>query len=280
MNKNELTPLQDKLLDMLKWFDNFCRENKLQYFMVGGTLLGAVRHKGFIPWDDDIDVAMPRYDYNKLAFIMNNQIYGHYILETPKSEAKDFCYPYYKLYDVNTTLVENYARPLVRGIFLDIFPLDGVGDNEKDGLKWYKKIQQNYNFYLTRVAAVRKERSFYKNCAVVFSQKIPDFIVNNVEFRKSLDNMCQKYDYVESTWGGNLLGNWGKKEIVPLKIFGKPTEYLFENIMLYGPEKYDEYLTHIYGDWRKLPPEEKRVSHHDFLKLDLNDSYLGRKMDE
>ena len=96
MSKSKLTPLQQELLNMLKWFDGFCRDNNLQYFAVGGTLLGAVRHNGFIPWDDDIDVAMPRPDYDRLAELMGSKIFDHYILETQKSKKADYCYPYYK----------------------------------------------------------------------------------------------------------------------------------------------------------------------------------------
>lgn len=280
MNENKLSPLQIELLNMLSWFDSFCRKNGLRYYAVGGTLLGAVRHKGFIPWDDDIDVAMPREDYNQLAVLMQDIVHDHYVLETQESDKKDFCYPYYKLYDINTTLVENYAKPLTRGIFLDIFPLDGVGENEKDGLKWYKKIQRKYDFYLTRVAAIRRERRFYKNCAIVISRLIPDLIIDNIKLRKELNEMCQKYSFSESKWGGNLLGNWGEKEIVPLEIFDEPREYSFENIFVYGPQNYDKYLTYIYGNWRKLPPKDKQISHHDYLELDLNSSYIGRGKNE
>lgn len=274
MLDHELTPLQKELIKMLKWFNDFCEEKKLTYYSVGGTLLGAVRHKGFIPWDDDIDVAMPREDYNKLIKIIGNKIISHYMLETPSSPYEDYCYPYCKLYDINTTLVEHYNVPLVRGIFLDIFPLDGVGNDKKSGLKWYKSIQHSYNFYLTRVAAKRKGRSFIKNFAITVSQKIPNVVVDNVKFRNKLDKKCQKYSFNKSKWGGNLLGNWGEKEIVPLKYFGIPTKYQFEEIMLYGPENYDGYLTCIYGDWRKLPPKEKQISHHNFQKLDLSKGYM------
>lgn len=273
MNKHELTSLQSKLIDMLKWFDQFCRDNNLKYYSVGGTLLGAIRHHGFIPWDDDVDVAMPREDYNRLAMIMGQKVFEHYILETQNTNAEDYCYPYYKLYDVDTTLIEHYRQPLIRGIFLDIFPLDGVGMEKKDGINWYRKINRLYSFYLTRVTAKRKGRSFYKNLAINISQMIPESIVNNVELRKKLDNMCQKYSFVESEWGGNLLGNWGEKEIVPLKLFGTPMPYQFEDMMLFGPEDYDGYLSCIYGDWKKLPPVEKRISHHDFLELNLKVGY-------
>lgn len=274
MSEHKPTEMQTKLLEMLKWFDDFCRNNNLKYYAVGGTLLGAVRHQGFIPWDDDIDVAMPRKDYKKLYQLMNGKIFDHYILETELSDNRDFCYPYAKLYDINTTLIENTREPLVRGLFLDIFPLDGVGNDENYGKKWFANITREYHFYLTRIAAVRKGRSFFKNAAVIISRMIPSFVLDDVKLRKQLNKKCERYDLEESVFAGNLLGNWGEKELVPVKIIGEPKDYQFENMKIMGIEYYDEYLTHIYGNWRKLPPKEKQVSHHDFIKLDLHKSYL------
>ncbi|MBQ7274498.1 MAG: LicD family protein [Clostridiales bacterium] len=268
-----MTEMQAKLFDMLKWFDAFCRQNELSYYAVGGTLLGAVRHNGFIPWDDDIDVAMPRDDYDKLITLMKGKTFGKYVLESYDSENDDYCYPYNKIYDISTTLIENYRKPLKRGIFLDVFPLDGAGNNELDSIKWCKHINRRYYFFLTRIAAVRKERSLYKNVAIVLSNIIPHVFVNNFKLRIKLDSMCRRYNPRDSLYVGNLLGNWGTKEIIKSSIIGNPTEYDFEGAKIFGIEHFDEYLSHIYGDWRSLPPEEKRQSHHDYLFLDLNNSY-------
>lgn len=279
MSKHDLTELQQRLLDMLKWFDKFCRENNLTYYALGGTMLGAARHKGFIPWDDDIDVGMPREDYIKLEKMMKEKQIDGFVLETPYSDNKDFCYPYSKLYDTSTTLIENCRKPMIRGIYLDIFPLDGLG-NENDSeaaKKHFGKIYKLNSFYLTRIVAVRKERKLYKNIAVILSRLIPDFIVDNVKLRKKIDKKCQQYSLKESAYGGNLLGNWGEREITPIDIIGEPVEYEFENIKIYGFKDYDAYLTHIYGNWRKFPPKEKQVTHHDFVMCDLHKSYLEYK---
>lgn len=271
MEKHELTPLQGRLLEMLKWFDGFCRANNLNYYLLGGTMLGAARHQGFIPWDDDIDVGLFRNDYDRLVNLMKGkQESGKYILEAPDSEYEDFCYPYAKIYDVSTTLIEHYAVPLKRGIFLDIFPLDYLGDSLEECKKRYAPIKNLYNFYLTRVAAPDRHRSWYKNAAVNISGRIP--FINNRKLRIKLSQKCANVNNSLS-WGGNLLGNWGIKEVMPISVMGEPKEYLFEGQKVYGVADFDAYLTNLYGNWRQLPPKEKQVTHHDFLVLDLEKGY-------
>ena len=269
-----LTPLQDKLLSLLKWFDCFCRDNNLRYYAIGGTMLGAMRHQGFIPWDDDIDLGMPREDYEKLRAFEGIK-YDHYIIETYASTAKDYCYPASKVFDTNTTLVEHKRYNVSRGVFLDIFPIDGIGEDLEQAKRNYKKIGNLYRYYLTTIAAVRKGRGFKKNLAVVLSHCVPSFLQNQRNLRITLNKYCTEFNNDNNKFGGNLIGAYFEREIVPLELFGNPTEYDFEDFKILGPEKGDEYLTHIYKDWRILPPKEKQVTHHDFLKIDLNKSYLS-----
>lgn len=270
---NDLTELQICLLDTFKWFDSFCREHNLRYYAIGGTLLGAMRHGGFIPWDDDIDLGMPRPDYEKLKEY-EGKLFNHYLIETYASKNKDYCYPASKVYDTNTTLIEHKRTNVARGVFIDIFPIDGIGNDLGTAKKRYKKIARLYRFFLTRVATVRKGRGFKKNLAVVLSHCIPSFIQNQRDIRIKLNKCCSKYDFDSSKYGGNLLGAYFDREIIPLELLGVPFEYAFEDTMILGPQYADEYLTNIYNDWRKLPPKEKQVSHHEFISLDLNKSYI------
>lgn len=270
---HSLTPLQRTLLEELKWFDGFCREHNLRYYAIGGTILGAMRHEGFIPWDDDIDLGMPRADYEELKKY-EGMIFDHYTIETYASNNKDYCYPASKVFDTNTTLVEHKRKNVSRGVFIDIFPIDGVGDDLTEAKLHYKKIARLYKYFLTVVATVRKGRGFKKNLAVVLCHCIPSFIQNPRDIRIKLNRYCSEYDFDKSKYGGNLLGAYFEREIIPKAYFGEPREYKFENIKIMGPQNADEYLKSIYKDWRKLPPKEKQVSHHDFVEFDLNKSYL------
>lgn len=269
------------LLEMLSWFHNFCMKNGLRYYALGGTMLGAVRHQGFIPWDDDIDVGMPREDYLRFAKLMRQHPHPRYLLETPDSENADFFYPIYKLYDTQTTLVENKRNRITRGIFLDIFPLDGAGESEDEARKFFQRIKYRRNLLLTLTTGFRRGRSLHKNVAVALMRLVPNWVIDKKKLLHSIDRISQEKPFDGCSWVGNMMGNWMERELMPRSVLGNPTVYSFENLTIYGAQEYDAYLTGLYGNWRELPPEEKRKTHHDFLWMDLEKSYLeqGRELE-
>ena len=232
-----LNDLQNKLLDMFKWFHAFCVENELRYFALGGTMLGAARHQGFIPWDDDIDVGMPRKDYERFIALCKGKIFDKYCIESVDTTNTDYFYGYAKVYDTSTTLIEKTRVNIKRGIYLDVFPLDGVGDDKTDIKEIFDPVYKNYQLLVARTCAILPRRAWYKNAFIIAVRMVPQFIINNKKLLLKIDNLCKKKDYDECSLIGNLLGNWGIKEIMPKKIMGEPTLYKFEDTEIYGDRK-------------------------------------------
>lgn len=276
METNQDRELKLKLLEMMKWFHAFCANHSIRYYVLGGTMLGAARHGGFIPWDDDIDVGVISEDYMKLSELISKTDQKRYVFEWPETGAPDYYYSFAKLYDTSTTLVENTRNRIKRGIYLDIFPLVGMGNDMMKAKRRFDIIDRQFRYLLARRTGIRKGRSKLKNAAVYALRLIPDFVSRDTERLVRLNRMANELPFNEYKIGGNPFGAWRDREIMDNSIMGTPKLYKFEDTEVYGAEHADEYLTHLYGDWRKLPPEEKRISHHDYIELDLSRSYLDR----
>lgn len=268
-----MNELQNRLLEMLTWLDQFIRKHDLKYFIYGGTMLGAARHQGFIPWDDDVDIAMPRKDYEILCKLLIEPV-DHYVIETIHNGAKDFFYTYAKFYDINTSMIELLRTKIKRGVSIDIFPLDGIGNTREEALRNYKKIDRLNMFLMMRICAYRKDRKWYKNLSIALARVLPSFIIDERKIALLIDRKNKKYDYDMNQYFGLLMSTYRQRDIHKKELMGTPTEYKFENILVLGPEKFDEYLEETYGNWRKLPPMDKRHSVHDYIELNLEKSYL------
>lgn len=270
---NNLSELQKKLLDLLKWFHQVCVENNLTYYLEGGTMLGAVRHSGFIPWDDDLDICMPREDYEKFNSLFGNKTFDFIYVENPNSENKDFIYGFTKIYDLNTTLVEDFKTPIKRGVYIDVFPIDGCGNNLKESKKIYNKIHRKRILVSALNCSLKKKYPFYIKILLRIFRLLFGKILNTKKIVKKINDLALKYRFDNCEMSALFWGAWKYKDIISSKYFGKPKLYEFEGLKVYGVEFFDEYLTSVYGDWRTLPPIEKRVSHHNFVFIDLNKSY-------
>lgn len=211
MSKDEkqLEEIKRKLTEMLAWFHDFCVKNGLTYYIAYGTMLGLMRHSGFIPWDDDIDIVMPRRDYDGLISLLGNKVCNNYTAECFDMCGGGYYYPFAKVYDTTTTLIENTRHKIKRGIYLDIFPLDGMGSSLEESKKRCEKIQKMNNVRLLKVAGFRKGRKFYKNIAVALFRLIP---VSPEKILKKLDDECRKLDFYDYEYCGNLVGD-GIKEV-------------------------------------------------------------------
>ena len=266
----ELTSLQQQLLEIFIWFHAFCDEHKLRYYALGGTSLGAVRHHGFIPWDDDLDVGMPLSDYLKFIQLTQSLSNCPYKVESTLNAGKYFFYPYTKIYDTRTTLVENKRFPLKRGIYLDLFPLCGLGNTWQETKKNFWHIHRLQVLLTASNMAIRQNRKWYKNL-ILYSVRIAtnEYLIH--EIASKIHQLILQFPFDEAKYVGNPVGAWGIREIMPAEYIGKPTIYSFENHPMYGPQN------NMYGDYKTLPPEEKRVSHHSHLYLNLTESYLVQR---
>ncbi len=242
-------------LEELKYFDKICKENNLNYFLAGGTLLGAVRHKGFIPWDDDIDVAMPRKDYDKLIGIESKGRYKIISMEN----CKDYVWSWAKLIDTNTYVKEKNIIDIDEyGIFIDIFPLDGFGNN--------KIIAYIYEFIIRflrgRLGIVINKYEKNVNFIKRLLQK-PYEKMGKLKTYNRILKYAKKHDFYTSKYVGSVVGGArGRKEIFNCKIYSETLDMNFEGLTLKGMKYYDEYLSKMYGNYMELPPEDKRGGFH------------------
>lgn len=276
LTKEELTQWKSIVIDILREFHKICKENNLRYFACGGTAIGAVRHKGIIPWDDDIDVSMPRPDYERLIEICSSRDMGNYELVTPEN-TENYPLPFLKLCRKDTTLIEESDTPCVIGVFMDIFPLDGTSPDKTEAAT----LKRRYDRIRNKLEAISTRNTFIEYISLLkdshewgrFVVKTMGFFLRNRMrrmFMKILNDISEKYPFESAE---NLIvyaGSYGEREVMPRSFCeGKDIEMPFENVKVMMPSGYEEYLTRIYGDYMQLPPKEKQVSHHYHAVVDM-----------
>lgn len=270
-----LQRLQQTNLEMIKIFIQICAKHQLQYFALGGTLLGAVRHQGFIPWDDDVDLGMPRPDYEKFLQIAPDELanlepQGRYRLRTIDVDD-DYRTYIAKIENVDVKMVRQfYTKDGVadKQIFawIDVMPIDGMPADEAqllthnaNILKAKKKVSLTL---LDKNMGTSKKRSKKEMLIINAGLKTGAFKLLNVKKAfEAFDNLCKKYSYDESCVAGNTYGVYKEKEFVEKSIFGGGSFYPFEDMQIRCPKDADAYLKHVYGDYMQLPPEEARGGH-------------------
>ena len=263
---------QDKLkvmeANILREFVGVCNKLNLHYFLLAGTLLGAVRHQGFIPWDDDMDVGMPREDYE--VFLREGQtlLPDHLFIQTIYTDP-GYMQCFAKIRNSNSTFVETSVgrMDINHGVFIDVFPLDYYPVE-----KWMR-VKFNFlkKWYDRRIGV---ELILPQNGALKGQIKKIVMAVLMPSLSRTLKKRDQLFCSVEkSGWIANYGSAWGEKEIVPADWYGDGVPVLFEGMQLMAPEKYGKWLTQVYGDYMQLPPIEKRVGHHYVDVVDLNRPY-------
>ena len=256
MTSDEIRKVQ---LDLLLFLKEICEKYHLRYYLSAGTLLGAVRHKGFIPWDDDIDVRMPRPDYEKLLRIGQKKLKGSFRrIESWKTGESP--YPFIKVLDTRTVVKEQYMdQSYSISVWIDVFPIDGMPDSDR-ALKRTCRILKIYEtIFNAAISETGKGTTLFRK--VVKDVIVP--VCRRLDLRRlcaRIDRISSKYKVDDSKYVGQLLWGYGVSEKLPRECL-EPVRMTFEGHEFPVHSCWDYYLTSIYGDYMQLPPVEKRVNH-------------------
>lgn len=247
---------------MLLDFQQVCEKYHLKFYLCGGTLLGAVRHKGFIPWDDDIDVMMPRPDYDRLMQLEKSQGIFRKHLKLYSFELENADYPFAKVVNMNTTILQKYAKDeSLSHIWLDIFPADGLPSDVDEIKRIYRKVDKLRKILSLCWAKIGEGTTKLKKYAKYILVPVIKCIGADFWCQK-IDLISRQYGFAESEYVGVISwGRYGVGERCLKEKFEKSVEVEFEGYKFPVMSCWEEYLIGIYGDYMKLPPEGEREVH-------------------
>ena len=265
LTTKQLQELKIVETELLRQFIRVCKQLNVNYYLLGGTLLGAVRHQGFIPWDDDIDVGMLREDYDKLMREGQALLPEGLFLQNHVTDP-DYPHNFGKLRNSRTTFVEYSMkdRAMNHGVYIDIFPLDYYPEKNRRWF-WFRnmllRLRITYAFSADILRPVTR-------LLRVFTLPLLPSLRGAIAKRETLFRSVTSGSRI-----ANHCGAWGAKEIVPAHWYGEGTDVTFEGLTVRAPKEYASWLTQVYGDYMQLPPEEKRIPHHFVDAFDLEKPY-------
>lgn len=272
LSNNELESIKKIELEMLDVFIEICESHNIDYFLAGGTCLGAIRHEGFIPWDDDIDLGMLRSDFNRFEQACQTELPEPFFLQTMFTDPK--CgLVFAKIRNTRTEMVENYCKnvDMEQGVWIDIFPYDAVPTDSKIRNAHIRKLNLLKNLYIVKSGyTMPKGKSLPQHIAYYIAKILVAFIPLN-QIRDALYKQMTKYNgSSESKFVYPAGGSYGpEKEVKSKEMLNSYCSVLFETRVCKTIERYDDYLTQNYGDYMTLPPKEKRTTVHDIVKIKL-----------
>ena len=269
MKQLSLREIKQIEFDLLKRFVSFCREHDIKYFLSNGTLLGAVKYHGFIPWDDDVDVLVPRADYDKLVAAFRDD--ERYKLCSAERNPT-YGFPFAKLCDMTTRKEElNIDNGMTLGVDIDIFPLDFWDDDLSRARREVKQIHRN--MFLLNLAKLARADSAHPIKRLV--KWIPMFfckLLGKRYFIRRINRLCNQPKQMGSRYVG--CKSWciyGERELIPAEVFSESVEVEFEGEHFCAPIGYDHYLRRLYGDYECDPPPEKQQTHHRYTAYRVAD---------
>lgn len=264
--EHKLSKLQEAELEIFKEFVKICDNEKLTYMICGGSFLGAVRHHGFIPWDDDIDVAMPRPDFEKLLKVAPKLLPEHLYLSTYK--RKDHVTLVAQIFNKDKAFTLNNAAKVVQtGAWIDILVIDGAPEpglqRKIFGIKYMYYRMLNQFAHFEEIVNLNKKRPWYENAAIKFAQITRiEKKLDPVKIGDRFHRFLKKRKYEDSKYVATFMGAAKMNEILPKEVYGVGSEYEYEGMIIKGPDKADEYLSHFYGDYMTPPPVDQRNRHN------------------
>ena len=262
LSKKDLRRLQMVEFEMLVELDRICRKHKIEYFLSGGTLLGAIRHNGFIPWDDDIDVMMRRDHYNKFIEVQKKELDPEkYFFESMETDPEcGMLFSKIKRKGTKYLEVSSEKDDSRTGIWIEVFPIDCVKtDNFWKQLKW-KRVYCLKMILLKKYGHLKRMEDKKKNFIIKIIGIVSIFY-NKERLRKRIIKIMTSENDKETSKYVSYAGVYPGKEIFDKHFFDEKIEHEFEGKKFFIPKNYDPYLKQFYGDYMKLPPKEKRVAH-------------------
>ena len=265
-----MTQLQTIELEILKEFIKACDKLGLTYYLVCGTALGAVKYSGFIPWDDDVDVALLRPDYELFCKNAQDVLPSNMFIQNYKTDP-EFPQFFSKLRNSDTTYIESSVKTkrMNHGVYIDVFPLDGYPQNATEA-RWLERLKAIYKMELS---AAYDSPCSKKIKPIIIAERAIGCHKRTQKIAKKIDSMISAYSVENSKLWCNH-GNWqGSIEYAPKEQYGEGTWAEFEGLKVRIPKNYDEYLTQKYGNWRDDIPNEEKIGHHYYTICDLTKSY-------
>jgi len=249
---------RERQIKILKAVCDICDDNSIPYYICFGTLLGAVRHKGYIPWDDDIDIVLFRKDYIKLKDLLMKQTKYEW-LDYIDYEKEGYYYTFAKAVD-NSTVAKQDDNKTIYGIWVDIFPLDNIPDDKTERNKFIKKLIRRRAVIMSMTTDFKAE----KRIKHVFIKRILHFyskFINKDKFLKNYLNLIEKYNNQDTKYVGLGFSSRICEGSLKKEWFKERIDFEFENNLFKGPKEYDDLLKHLYGNYMELPPIDKRRDH-------------------
>ena len=259
--------LLDLQLEILSSIDYYCRKRGIDYFLTGGSCIGAVRHKGYIPWDDDIDIGMTRPNYDQFINGFNKEIDEHPNLKVFAPELNwDYYAPYANVCDIRTILDEgtNGHNGIDIGVKVDVFPVDGIPSDLTSFQAEKKKMRRLWNMlYLKRLIINKDEHSFIWRMNMWVKKALLS-IISYERIQKKIKELAISNKFEESSYAIDVVFPWKRDVMCEKEVYEDLIDVDFEQLKVKIVKNYDRYLSLKYGDYLKLPPENERMCHHHF----------------